>query len=491
MATSPRHPIVAVMGHIDHGKSSLLDYIRKSNVVAGEAGGITQHVSAYVATHTYEGSERHITFLDTPGHEAFRALRARGALAADIAILVIAADEAVKPQTVEAYNEIMTANIPFVVAFTKTDKPGADVERAKISALEAGIYLEGLGGSISYSGVSAKTGDGVPALLDLVLLTADLSELTADESLPAEGFVLESSQDGKRGISATLVIKNGTLSTGSFVVSGNAYAPVRFIEDFQGARITSAGPSLPVSISGWNVLPTAGNTFTLVETKKEAEKVVLENAQAKTIEEAIDTSGKLAVPVVIKADVSGSVEAVCGLLKKLSHERVALRIISTGIGAISEGDVKTAGAAGGIILGFNVAVESTARDLGERMEVPIETFTIIYELEDRAKEILGERSPKMKTEEVLGEMKVLKAFSKSGSKQVLGARYMSGSLSVGSLVKVIRRDIELDKGKLTNLQQAKSDVSEIHTEGEFGLQVEAKTDIAGGDVLRTYRIVEN
>lgn len=490
MATSPRHPIVAVMGHIDHGKSSLLDHIRKSNVVAGEAGGITQHVSAYVATHTYEGAERHITFLDTPGHEAFRALRARGALAADVAILVIAADEGVKPQTVEAYNEIMSANIPFVVAFTKTDKPGADIERAKISALEEGIYLEGLGGSISFSGVSAKTGDGVPALLDLVLLTADLAELTADESLPATGFVLESSQDGKRGISATLVIKNGTLSTGTFVVSGSTYAPVRFIEDFQGARIASAGPSLPVSISGWSALPTAGNTFTVVDTKKDAEKRVLEDAKIQAKEDVVDTSGKVLVPVVVKADVSGSVEAVCGLLKKLSHERVALRIISTGIGAVSEGDVKTAGAGGGIILGFNVSVESAARELGERMEVPIETFNIIYELEDRAKDILAERSPKMKTEEVLGEMKVLKAFSKNGNKQVLGARYMSGSLSVGSLLKIVRRDIELDKGKLLNLQQAKSDVSEIHTEGEFGLQVEAKTEIAGGDILRTYRIVE-
>lgn len=493
MARSPRHPIVAVMGHIDHGKSSLLDYIRKSNVVAGEAGGITQHVSAYVAEHEHEGKKRSITFLDTPGHEAFRALRARGAQAADVAILVIAADEAVKPQTIEAYNEIMSAQVPFVVAFTKIDKSGADVERAKISALEAGIYLEGLGGTIAFAGVSSKTGDGIPELLDLVLLTADLAELTADLALSATGFVLESSQDGKRGISATLVIKDGTLTTGSFVIAGSAITPVRFIEDFTGERIKEAGPSLPVVISGWNELPVAGNQFSVASSKKEAEKMVaLAHTAPVTSNEAVhDTSGKVVLPLVIKADVSGSVEAVIGLIDALSHERVAPRIVSSGIGAISEGDVKNASTTSGVVFGFNVPVESTARDLALRMNVTIETFTIIYELEQRVRELLAERSPKMRTEEILGEMKVLKAFNKSGAKQVLGARHISGSLSVGSLLKVKRRDIELDRGKLLNLQVAKSDVSEIHVEGEFGLQVESKTEIAGGDVLVTYRVVES
>lgn len=492
MAKSERHPIVAVMGHIDHGKSSLLDYIRKANVTAGEAGGITQHVSAYVAEHDHEGRKRLITFLDTPGHEAFKALRARGAAAADVAILVIAADEGVKPQTKEAFEEITATGIPYVVAFTKTDKNGADVEKAKISALEIGIYLEGLGGSVPFAGVSSKSGDGIPELLDLVLLTADLAELTADSALPATGFVLESSQDPKRGISATLIVKDGTLTTGSFAVAGGAMAPVRFIEDFQGKRIGEAGPSTPVAISGWNTLPTAGQIFTTASSKKEAEKLVA--APPKPIANqpaAIDASGKAVLPVIIKADVTGSIEAILGLVGKLEHERVTLKVLSSGIGAVGESDVKAAQAAGGVIIAFHAATESAARDLAERAGVPIESFTIIYELEKRVSDMLIEKAPKMKVEEELGQAKVLKSFSISGQKQVLGAKWISGTLTLGDQVKILRRDIDLGRGKLLNLQQARADMKEIHTEGEFGLQVEAKTEIAGGDVLVAFRVVES
>lgn len=481
------------MGHIDHGKSSLLDYIRKSNVTAGEAGGITQHVSAYVAEHEHEGKMRRITFLDTPGHEAFRALRARGAAAADVAILVIAADEGVKPQTKEAYEEIMAAKVPFVVAFTKMDKNGADMERAKISALEEGIYLEGLGGNIPFGGVSSKSGDGVPELLDLVLLTADLAELAADPALPAMGFVLESSQDPKQGITATLIVKDGTLKTGTFVVAGDAYAPVRFIEDFQGKRIPEAGPSLPVSIAGWSSLPTAGTLFETVESKKEAEKKTLAAKNARTAPASVRESadGVLTLPIIVKADVTGSIEAIAGLLSKITHERIALKIISSGVGSVSESDVKTAFTSGGIIFAFHTGVDSQARDLADRQNVPIESFTIIYDLQKRAEDLIKERAPRVKVEETLGEMKVLKAFSMSGVKQVLGARFLSGSLQVGSQVKIIRRDIELGRGKLTNLQVARADVEEIHVEGEFGLQVEAKTEIAPGDQLVTFRVVES
>ncbi len=486
-----RHPIVAVMGHIDHGKSSLLDYIRKANVTAGEAGGITQHVSAYVATHEHEGTKREITFLDTPGHEAFKTLRARGAAAADIAILVIAADEGVKPQTAEAFGEITETGIPFVVAFTKTDKNGADVERAKISALEAGIYLEGLGGSVPYAGVSSKSGDGVPELLDLVLLTADLAELSADPAAPASGFVLESSQDAKRGTTATLIVKDGTLSTGSFVVAGEAYAPVRFIEDFQGKRVPSAGPSMPAVVSGWSALPPAGALFVSAASKKEAEKLAADAAKpVKAQQVGTDASGKTVLPILVKADVSGSVEAITGLIGKLSHERVALKVVASGIGSVSEGDVKTAIAAGAIIFAFHTSVESLARDLAERSGISIEEFDIIYELEKRVADLMKERAPKVKTEQVLGEMKVLKAFSMSGQKQVLGGKHVSGQLSVGDSVKIDRRGIDLGYGKILNLQVARADVKEIHVEGEFGLQVEAKSEIAAGDTLIAFRVVE-
>lgn len=491
MASAIRPPIVAVMGHIDHGKSSLLDYIRKSNVTAGEAGGITQHVSAYEATHEHEGTERSITFLDTPGHEAFRALRARGAQAADIAILVIAAEEGVKPQTLEAYEAAVEAGTPIVVAFTKIDKPGADIERAKVSALEHSIYLEGLGGSIPYTGVSSKSGVGVPELLDLVLLTADLAELTADPDLPAEGFILESSQDPKQGLTATLIVKDGSLATGSFVVAGRAYAPVRFIENFAGARIPSAGPAQPIRIAGWNELPPAGTPFRSVANKKEAEKAITEAAlpAAKANVQATE-DGKVQLPLILKADVTGSLEAIKHEFAKITHERVSIRIVSEGIGAVTEADVKSAVASEGTIIAFNVGTDSTARDLAERSGITIDTYSIIYDLKERVESLVTARSPKITTEEELGEAKVLKTFNASGNKQVLGAKWVAGALSVGDLVKIDRRGIDLGRGKITNMQVARADVKELHVEGEFGMQIETKTDIAGGDTVIAFRVVE-
>lgn len=479
------------MGHIDHGKSSLLDYIRKANVVAGEAGGITQHVSAYEATHEHEGAVRSITFLDTPGHEAFRALRARGAAAADIAILVIAAEEGIKPQTMEAYEAATEAGTPIVVAFTKIDKPGADVERAKISALEHNIYLEGLGGSIPFTGISSKTGEGIPELLDLVLLTADLAELTADPELPAEGFVLESSQDPKQGLTATLIIKNGSLTTGSYVVAGSTIAPVRFIENFAGARIPSAGPSQPVRISGWSSLPPAGTPFRSVATKKEAEKLATETAPraAKAMETVEE--GKVLLPLVVKADVTGSIEAIKHELAKIEHERVVIRLITEGIGPVTEGDVKTAMASGGSVIAFNVATDATARDLAERSGIVIDTYSIIYELKERVEELVKERAPHIESEEILGEAKVLKTFNSSSGKIVLGAKWSSGQLSVNDQVKLDRRGIELGRGRIMNIQVARVDVKEIHVEGEFGMQIETKVELAGGDTVTAFRIVES
>lgn len=492
MATASRPPIVAVMGHIDHGKSSLLDYIRKANVTAGEAGGITQHVSAYEAVHEHEGTPRKITFLDTPGHEAFRALRARGAAAADIAILVIAAEEGIKPQTLEAYQAAAEANTPIVVAFTKIDKNSADIERAKFSAVEHGIYLEGLGGSIPYTGVSSKTGEGVPELLDLVLLTADLAELTADEDAIADGFVLESSQDPKCGLSATLIVKDGTLHTGEFVIAGNAIAPVRFIENFANLRIAEAGPSQPIRISGWSALPSAGTPFSTAKNKKDAEKIAAEHTPEGSASYALTTAtedGAVELPLILKADVTGSLEAIKHELRKISHDRVGIRIVSEGIGAVSEGDVKSAFAAGGTVIAFTVGTDSNARDLAERTAVSVESFSIIYKLYERVEELVNDRAPQITVEEILGEAKVLKTFSVAGNKHVLGAKWVSGLLSLNDLIKVDRRGVPLGNGRLTNLQVARSDVSEIKMEGEFGLQVETKADIAAGDTLVAYRMV--
>lgn len=489
MAKNARPPVIAVMGHIDHGKSSLLDYIRKANVVAGEAGGITQHVAAYVAEH----NGRSVTFLDTPGHEAFKALRARGASAADIAILVVAADEGVMPQTLDAYAAIQEAKIPFVVALTKIDKQNADIERAKSSLLEKGIYLEGLGGEIAYAPVSSKSGAGVSELLDLVLLAADLAGLLADEEAPAKGFVLESSQDAKRGSSATLILKDGTLRAGSFVVAGDAYAPVRFIENFLGKRIEAAGPSAPVRISGFSKLPSAGTPFSSFTSRKEAEAAVVASATAARATGAIaptNSEDMAELPLVVKGDVAGSIDAILHELKKIAHERVQIRVLSSSVGAVSEGDVKTARAAGGVVIAFNTMTEPAARELALRDGVLIETFTIIYELSERVEALVAARAPKVAVEEELGRGVVVKTFSSGAKKQVLGIKLVAGAFAIGSQVKIARRDIEIARGKIENLQQARANVKEVRTEGEFGAEIVAKENAAPGDVLVAFRTVE-
>ncbi len=481
------------MGHIDHGKSSLLDYIRKANVTAGEAGGITQHVSAYEAQHEHEGKLRNITFLDTPGHEAFRALRARGAQAADVAILVVAADEGVKPQTLEALSAITEANIPFVVAFTKIDKNGADAERAKHSLLENGVYLEGLGGAIPFAAVSSKSGAGVPELLDLVLLTADLAEFTADPELPASGFILESTQDARQGLAATLIVKNGTLNTGDYVVAEDAYAPVRFIENFAGNRVKEAGASSPARVSGFSALPPAGTPFVTVKNRKEAEAFVAKNKKdsSRGVTAEVIEDGKTVLPLILKTDVTGSLEAIKHEIAKITHENAVIRIMSAGIGAVGEGDVKNAQAANGVVIAFSVATDSAARELADRSGVSIESFSIIYDLGKRVAELLAERAPQVAKEVMLGEAKILKVFSETSTKRVLGAKLISGTLAVGALVKMTRREEEIGRGKIVNLQQARVDVQEIRVEGDFGMQIETKAELAGGDVVIAFHVVKS
>ncbi len=497
MARTSRPPVIAVMGHIDHGKSSLLDYIREENVVAGEAGGITQHVSAYIATH----NDRKVTFLDTPGHEAFKALRTRGAAAADIAILVVAADEGVMPQTLDALSAIQESNIPFIVAITKIDKNNADIEHTKNSLLEKGIYLEGLGGDIAYAPISSKTGEGVPELLDLVLLAADLLEITADPEASATGFVLESTQDPKRGASATLIVKDGTLALSSFVVAGEAYAPVRFIEDFLGKRIERAGPSEPVRISGFSKLPAAGSLFSIVKNKKEAEAGVaaavafsrvaaVPRASEKTqLQDA--EKGFTELALIIKADAAGSIDAILHELAKITHERGSTRIVSSGVGSVSETDVKTATATGGTIIAFNVSIDAIARELAEREHVQLCAFTIIYELSEKVAELLTAKVPTISIEKELGRAVVVKPFSSGTKKQVLGARHVSGVLTVGARVKIVRNGEEIARGSIANLQQARADVKEVKTEGTFGTEIEAKVDAAPNDELVAFVVAES
>lgn len=487
--TVKRPPIVVVMGHIDHGKSTLLDFIRQTNVVDKEAGGITQHLSAYVASHTTkDGATETITFLDTPGHEAFQKMRLRGADVADVAILVVSAEDGVKPQTMEALESIKAAGIPFVVAINKIDKPAADIARTQASLIEHGIYIEGMGGDIPWAPISAKQGTGINDLLDLVILTADLSELKGDRSLSASGKVIESRLDKKRGNTATLIIKNGTLRSGEFVVAGTAYSPVRIMEDFSGRPIKEAGLSAPVGIVGWNEAPEVGAAFTVVKSKKEAESLILSSA-TRAATAPTEPSDLPVVPILIKADVGGTIDAVRHELSKFQSDRINIKVIDSAVGDVSVSDVQNVSAtANAIIVGFNVKVERAARDLAERLGVEIDTFNIIYELADWLNTALKNRTPKREEKIVSGKAKILRHFSMQRHIHVLGGRVDNGVIKLGQTVRILRRDIEIGLGEVKNLQQAKSDVSSV-SDGEFGMQLSTKTDVNAGDYIEAFETV--
>lgn len=486
-----RPPVVVIMGHIDHGKSTLLDYIRSTDIVAGEAGGITQHLSAYVVQHkTKEDAVEPITFLDTPGHAAFQQMRLRGADVADVAILVVSAEDGVKPQTLEALESIKAAGIPYVVAINKIDLPNADITRTQSSLIENEIYIEGMGGDIPWIGISAKTGEGVPELLDLVVLTADLAELSGDTNADASGVVLEGNLDTKRGNTATLLVQNGTLKSGSFVVAGTTYAPLRIMEDFTGATIKEVGLSTPVQVVGFNDTPIVGTPFTTVKDKKTAEKLISERQDAVTENYDIQVQAdKPVVPILIKADVLGTIDAVKHELANFTSDRITVRTIDTGVGDITANDVQSVSATeNAIIVGFNVNVERAAKDLAERLGVEIDTFSIIYELSEWLQTALKNRTPKQEEEQVTGTVKVLKFFSTQKNTHVLGGRVEDGTIKVNQSVIITRRDIEIGRGVIKNIQQAKSDVQEVQ-EGEFGMQLDSRVEPAAGDKLTAYDVV--
>lgn len=485
----PRPPIVVIMGHIDHGKSTLLDYIRKSNVVDSEAGGITQHLSAYCVEHkTNEGDAKKITFLDTPGHEAFQKMRFRGADVADIAILLVSAEDGVKPQTMEALECITKAGIPYIVAINKIDKPNANLVRTQSSLIENGIYIEGMGGDISWAPISAKTGQGIDELLDLLLLTAELAELTTDESATGTGRVIEGNLDGKRGSTATLMVQSGVVRSGTFVVSGTAFAPVRIMEDWSGKNIKEAHASEPIGIIGWTEVPKVGAPFVVVPSKKDAEKMILENAAAPVKSEPVDASIPC-IPLLIKADKLGTIDAIVHELEKHKTDRLTVRVIGSGVGTITSKDVQNVSATErAIIVGFNVKPDRGAIDLAERLGVEIETFDIIYKLSEWLEEALKVRTPEKKEDRVTGRAKILKHFSTQKNAHVLGGRAEEGTLALGQRVRITRRDVLLGEGVLKNLQQLKSNVKQI-TEGEFGMQLDSKVEIVPGDHIEAYETV--
>lgn len=489
-----RPPVVVVMGHVDHGKSTLLDYIRKSNIVECEAGGITQCISAYEVSHKSDtGENRTITFIDTPGHEAFSKMRVRGAEAADIAILVVSAEDSVKAQTIEAYNTIIESKTPYIVAINKIDRPNANIEKTKMDLVEKGIYLEGQGGDIPYVLISAKDGTGVNELLDMIILVADLQGFTGNPQLNATGVIIETKREPQRGIGATCVIKNGTLKSGMFVTAGVAIVTTRILENFLGKPIKEATFSSPIRLVGFESMPEVGSVFQSFKTKKEAENYIKLNITTPTSKGVgvpiVDVGSKI-IPIIIKTDVSGSIEAIEKEIIKLNNGEISFKIISKGVGAINESDLKMGNVnKESIIVGFNTKINSGARDLNESLKVKVEIFDIIYKLIDYLKELVENRRPRLETIEVIGSLKVIKTFGATKGKHIVGGKVTTGKITLGSNIRIIRRDFEIGSGKIVELQINKIKAKEVFEGSDCGLQVETKIDIAPGDVLEAFEIM--
>lgn len=496
-----RQPVVAVMGHVDHGKSSLLDAIRNTNLVEGEVGGITQHVSAYEVSHATQDKKavKKITFLDTPGHEAFGSMRESGAKIADIAILIVSAEDGVMPQTIEAYNTITNNHVPIVVAISKVDKPNANVQKTKNSLIENGIYIEGMGGEIPFVEIDSKTKKGIDELLETILLVSEMADLKYDENKTAEGFVLETLLDGKRGISSTLIIKDGVMPKSGAILAGNAVSPIRIIEDFSGKPIREAKAGQVIKVVGFDTAPEVNSNFISSENKKEIEKLQTELKEAednKVLDPKIYRNAKLVIPVVLKADTLGTYAAVEREIKKIEYDEtsdaqtgVKVKIVGGGIGNITESDILASSHDDNVlIVGFNVKIENKARLEGERLGINPVTFDIIYKLGEWFREIVEERLPHEEIEKVIGKIKILKTFSSIKDKQVLGGEVKEGSIKLGARVKIYRRDFEIGTGKVIELQSMKIKAVEVLEGNQCGIMIESKTEIIPGDIATAFEI---
>ena len=497
----PRPPVICVMGHVDHGKTSLLDAIRQTNVTSREAGGITQHIGAYVVD--YNGQK--ITFLDTPGHEAFTAMRMRGAQATDIAILVVAADDGVMPQTVEAINHAKAAGVEIIVAINKIDKPSANVERVKQELSEYELIPEDWGGNTVFVPVSAHTKEGIPELLEMILLTAEVKELKANPNRRARGLVIEAQLDKGRGPVATVLVQKGTLRVGDAVAAGCCYGKVRAMMDDKGNRVKEAGPSTPVEILGLNDVPNAGEIFIAHQNEKEARsfaETFIAESKNKLIE---DTKAKLSLddlfsqikagnvkelPIIVKADVQGSVEAVKQSLVKLSNEEVVVKVIHGGVGAINESDVSLASASNAIIIGFNVRPDAQAKSIADREKVDMRLYRVIYQaIEDVEAAMKGMLDP-VYEEQVTGHAVVRQTFKASGVGTIAGSYVLDGKITRGSKARITRDGEQIFEGPLASLKRFKDDVKEVAAGYECGLVFEKFNDLQEDDQIEAYMMVE-
>ncbi len=494
-----RPPIVTVMGHVDHGKTSLLDAIRKASVAEREAGGITQHIGAY--TVTINGEK--ITFLDTPGHEAFTAMRARGAQVTDIVILVVAADDGIMPQTQEAINHCKAANVPMIVAINKIDLEAANVEKVKQELTEYGLVAEEWGGDTIMVPVSAKGGIGIDDLLEMVLLTAEVEELKADPNRRSIGTVIESELDKGRGPVATVLVQKGTLNVGDSVLVGTTYGRIRAMFDDKGKKIESAGPSIPVEILGLSEVPQAGDKFNEVKDEKtargmaEARKIKEKSLQHSTTRVSLEDlynqvkEGKIKeLPIIIKADVQGSIEALKNSLEKLSTDEIKVRVIHGGVGAITETDISLAAASNAVVIGFNVRPDNNAQILSEQEEVYVKTYRVIYHAVDDIKAaMIGLLAPVIK-EVVQGRVEIRATYKVSAIGTIAGCYVLNGKITRNSEVRVLRDSVIIHEGKLASLKRFKDDAKEVKAGFECGLSIEKYNDIQEGDIIEAFVMEE-
>jgi translation initiation factor IF-2 len=498
----PRPPVVTVMGHVDHGKTSLLDKIRVAKVAAGEAGGITQHIGAYHV----ETPRGVITFLDTPGHEAFTAMRARGAKATDIVILVVAADDGVMPQTREAIHHAKAANVPLVVAINKIDKPEANADRVKTELVSEQVVPEEYGGDSPFIGVSAKTGEGIDALLENVLLQAEILELRAPKDAPAQGIVIEARLDKGRGPVATVLVQSGTLKRGDMLLAGQSYGRVRAMLDENAKATNEAGPSIPVEIQGLSEVPDAGESFQVVADERKAREIALfrqgkfrdvklAKQQAVKLENMMENMGEGAVeakllPIIIKADVQGSQEALSQSLQKLSTDEVKVQIVHAAVGGITETDVNLAIASKGVIIGFNARADAVARKLAETNGVDIRYHNIIYDAVDEVKAALSGMLTPDKKEEIIGMVEIRQVFNVSKVGAIAGCMVLDGIVRRNSRVRLLRDNVVVWTGELDSLKRFKDDVKEVKGGFECGLSLKNSNDIKEGDQLEVFEVTE-
>ena len=495
----PRAPVVVVMGHVDHGKTSLLDYIRNAHVASGEAGGITQHIGAYQV----QIKGKPITFLDTPGHEAFTSMRARGAMITDIAILVVAAEDGIKPQTVESINHAKAAGIPIIVAINKMDKPDANPERIKEQLTKYDLLAEDWGGDTIVCPISAKTGMGVDNLLEMVALTAEVGELKANPNRAASGAVIEARLDKGRGPVATLLVQNGTLHQGDIIIAGTAVGRVRVMTNDRGERITEAGPSVPVEIAGMSEVPSAGDVFNAVADERMARALAEERLTAQRSAAAAGAGKKVSLEdlfariqegdlkdfnIIVKADVQGSAEAVKSSLEKLSNDEVRVRVIHSGVGAINESDVMLASTSNAVIVGFNVRPDNAARDSAERSKVELRMYRVIYDcINDVEAAMKSMLAPKFH-EVIIGHAEVRQTFRVSKVGTVCGCYVQDGKIQRNCSVRVNRDNIVIFEGELASLRRFKDDVKEVAAGYECGMQVDKFNDIKEGDINECFVI---